>query len=658
MLGQELFLSDTDDAEDKNSIKVNNQGASVRLEPLVEYSRRIIVSNFSSKALVCQVTYQVPTGSVPTRSAEYCMSETISILPYSTWHKIADTFYFPSPGEFHLVPITVSSISGEELLGRFEAVPVNVLDTDAYTVNDKDAQNQPLSSQSWTTIASSGSDLNVYTFLESCRKLEKLDFGLIGWRMVNREFARKTFDILSKTRRFYSFDLWKYGVYHQFDEIIRDLLQETHEQILDNTGLVYESPLISNKNPSHTVNQVLDFYPLVNGRAHPLVLSSSEILNREFYSQYDKFLDYLSQLSSEPSNPDLVMLTLYLIMQDRIGEAHQTFARINSEDETGNCKAQIDYLTAYLKIRVPLKNYNSQEQDLESIKTICSQYANFGVPKWRQMFAEMHDFVHEVERGDVFDVSGSSSSSLATNRKMQSSPVLEFEIDPKTNGLKIHYANLKWLDIKYYEMDIEVMFSSNPFMNSSSYSGSTNYSLIKPTESEHIADLPEKSRRKSDDLDNSYDMIGLGQSKNTQTLDVEFKGGNKNVFVEVSSCHNQQELKKHQAYFSHNLSVQTVESLGIVRVLSVSTKRPLAGCYAKVYVRLRNSQTPYFWKDGYTGLNGVFDYVSVTEGNLLIGGAEDLKTLMEEKVDELSVLILSKEDGAVVKEAYPPLISE
>ncbi|KAK9659790.1 hypothetical protein K7432_018502 [Basidiobolus ranarum] len=151
-------------------------------------------------------------------------------------------------------------------------------------------------------------------------------------------------------------------------------------------------------------------------------------------------------------------------------------------------------------------------------------------------------------------------------------------------------------------------------------------------------------------------MIGTGQLNSVQTLSIPFTGGNKNVFVEISSVDTPNTIKRRQAYFSHSLHTHIAESFGIVRAMSGKTKRPLAGAYVKVYARMKQGQNVEFWKDGYTGLNGVFDYVGVTEGNALMGGNKtDLKTLMDKKIDKFSILIISADEGAVVKEAYPPL---
>ena len=60
----------------------------------------------------------------------------------------------------------------------------------------------------------------------------------------------------------------------------------------------------------------------------------------------------------------------------------------------------------------------------------------------------------------------------------------------------------------------------------------------------------------------------------------------------------------------------------------------------KVYARMKDGAVK-FYKDGYTDLRGCFDYTSLNTNEL-------------DFVDRFSILILSEEHGAVVREARPP----
>lgn len=647
MLGQELFVYDSAASIDSEEcIKINP--SSQALETSVEYGSHLIISNVSSKPLTCQVTVQVPTGSVPTQTTTYCKSNTIRIEPYSTWHEVVGTFYFPGAGDYAIVPVTVSTSSGDKLIGMMEAIAIRVKEPcSTADAADSTANETSSTAQSWSAIANNSSNEQVIAFLSSYRKLDKLDFSLISWRMGSRDFARSVFDTL-KNRCFFVQDVWKYGISHQFHDIIGDLLLFQSGQLLNQVGHVFESPLVVSNGLEQHELLLFDYYPLLNARAHPLK-PTPEILNRQFYQQYNKFLEYLSHKTSASSDADLIVLTLYLLLQDRIGEAQATFARIQS-NVSHTHQVQFDYLDAYLKTRIPvtLDQEQMQQLDLQSIKDITSKYKDFGVARWRQLFAHLYDFVCEVEQGSL-----AVSDNASQSKRILSEPILEFEVDQRRNELIVQYANIKSVQIKYYDMNIEVMFSDNPFMNSSTDKTSgENFNWIKPSYAV-IMDLPEQKAAASEEQqsqDEEFEMIGVGQVNALQTVKIPFNGGNKNVFVEVSSG----SIKRRQAYYANRLYTHLAESFGVVRVMSEKSKRPLAGAYVKVYARLKQGGAIHFWKDGYTGLNGVFDYIGVTEGNQLTGSNEKLKDLMMDKVDKLSILILSAEEGATVKEACPP----
>ncbi len=83
------------------------------------------------------------------------------------------------------------------------------------------------------------------------------------------------------------------------------------------------------------------------------------------------------------------------------------------------------------------------------------------------------------------------------------------------------------------------------------------------------------------------------------------------------------------------------EDYGQLRVLHQETGRPLAAVYVKVYAELSDG-TVRFYKDGYTDLRGRFDYTSLSTREL---GA----------VKRFSLLVISEEYGAVVREAAAPM---
>ena len=86
--------------------------------------------------------------------------------------------------------------------------------------------------------------------------------------------------------------------------------------------------------------------------------------------------------------------------------------------------------------------------------------------------------------------------------------------------------------------------------------------------------------------------------------------------------------------------MQVIENYGHVKVTHQQSKKPVPKVYVKVYAQTAGGEVK-FYKDGYTDLRGRFDYASLN--------TNDLDTAMK-----FSILILSDEHGAVVREAVPP----
>jgi hypothetical protein len=91
---------------------------------------------------------------------------------------------------------------------------------------------------------------------------------------------------------------------------------------------------------------------------------------------------------------------------------------------------------------------------------------------------------------------------------------------------------------------------------------------------------------------------------------------------------------------SHSeLDVQVSEGFGRLQVMHAGDKKPLSKVYVKVFADVNG--TPTFYKDGYTDLRGKFDYASLSTSDL-------------DGTTRFSVLIMSHQHGATVKEVQPP----
>ncbi|KAI9271588.1 hypothetical protein BDA99DRAFT_602382 [Phascolomyces articulosus] len=616
LLGQNFFSFKDNQNTNQDELDMVDP---TQMEPATEYGWHVAISNVSSKKCDIEVTLQVPVGAIPTGNTPYCQSKTLQIQPYSTWQSVVGSFYFPSCGEFGQFPVTVASRSSM-LIGATSPLKLHVKTPDTISA-----------SSSWTTLSSSGSDDQVMTYLLQAN-LDKVAFGLLRWRLSQPEFARRVIDTL-RHRRFYSLSVWQYALYHRFPEAIKELL-ENQKSLLERCGAAFESPLVSTTTLS-TYNRpsLLEYSPVIPARQHPLG-SNLEIRNQELHKSYLAFLDLLAE-KQKPSQDDLLVLTIYLVLQERIGDARQVYERI--DPATSNM--QYDYLGAYLETRLRADQIDPTTLDLSNVRQVAEKHLGCSQLKWRKMFTSLLDYVDEVERQQSQENIKNEEEQEATvmperqqAQTILTEPVLDFDVDQ--NELVLHYAKVKQVEIRYYKTDVEVMFSHNPF-NRSSDAG-----WVKPHVIQKI-DLEEGDQEgiQNEDPLESFEVIGIGKT-NVKTRRIPVPSDLTHAIVQV----NGGGLKRRKPYFAHSLLVNFVESYGMVRVADKKSQRPIAGTYVKVYVRYKGQSKSEFWKDGYTGLNGVFDYVNVTEASL-----DKLRN-----VDKFSLLVSSTQNGAMVEEVYPP----
>jgi hypothetical protein len=175
----------------------------------------------------------------------------------------------------------------------------------------------------------------------------------------------------------------------------------------------------------------------------------------------------------------------------------------------------------------------------------------------------------------------------------------------------IHFQNLDRVRVNYYRMDIELLFSRQPFVQEQS----DRFGFIMPNRSDEVS-LPKKA------------------GAHSIPLPAEFNGAN--VVVELVADGR----RVSKPCFAHELAVQVIEPYGQVRVAHRETRKPLAKAYVKAYARGQDGAVRFF-KDGYTDLRGRFDYSSLSTDDL-------------DRVDRFALLVLSEEHGAVVQEAAPP----
>ena len=108
-------------------------------------------------------------------------------------------------------------------------------------------------------------------------------------------------------------------------------------------GLYIDTTLLTIDPVERRLYQHMEYAPLVNARADKLG-KDRKILNDRFYQQYMRLMTVLSY-RPKLDDEDLMAVTYYMLLQDRVEEGLNFLAQVNAEKLPEH--VQYDYFTAY-----------------------------------------------------------------------------------------------------------------------------------------------------------------------------------------------------------------------------------------------------------------------------------------------------------------------
>ena len=564
------------------------------------YGCQVVLTNPGSAKQRLDALLQVPVGAIPVNKARYTRSVHVDLDPYHT-QRIEYHFYFPAAGDYRHYPVHVAK--NERVIAAAEPVVLKAV-----------TEPSRLDLASWAHVSQNGTRGEVLEYLRKHNVL-RLDLTRIAFRMKDPVFFTELLGLL-RQRHIYNATLWAYALLHNDSVVITEYLRHV-DSFVSQCGSVLESPLLVIDPVERRTYQHMDYRPLVNSRAHTLG-QRRQILNDRFHAQYHRLLKTLSY-TTELDADDLMAVTYYLLLQDRVDEALAFFGRVNA----GNLQTrlQYDYFTAYLDLfsdkpqvarRVAGKwlarlNRLPAGGLIPVVAGADGDRVGYPVDHWRRLFG---DVVAQLDEAEGRKPAADPENDAAKRQKLAASQP-NFDIKVETRRLTIDYQNIAEVTVNYYLMDIELLFSRNPFVKQDA----SRFAHIRPNHTVSVK-LPADQVRHGVDLPERFH--------------------NRNVLVEVRGSG----LVRSQAFYSNSLAVQVIEPYGQVRATDAQTRKPVAKVYVKVYARQRDGRVR-FYKDGYTDLRGRFDYTSLNTNDL-------------ENVEKFSLLVLSDGKGAVVKEAAPP----
>jgi hypothetical protein len=318
------------------------------------YRHETIVTNISSKKVNFELLIQIPQGAVPIKGSDYTRITNQTLEKFNTI-SIETMFYFPEIGTFTQFPPN-ASVNGIVIAS---GEPMN------YNVKEKAQIN--LENQTLDDVLLNGSKKSIIEFLSNLKTIKSLDLDKIYWMLKDVECFNSIISIL-KEKGIYDNIVWSFGIFHKNEEIIKEFL-ENYELFKYKVGPFYKSSLIEiDDSNNYNINNHLDYHPVINARVHCLDKNTS-ILNREFKETYQNFIIYLL-LQKTISNKDLLRLSYYLILQDRVDDAFKMFKKIDqSHPSFSNLQIQYDYILAYLDFYTGYPEFNQA-------KEICKKYRN------------------------------------------------------------------------------------------------------------------------------------------------------------------------------------------------------------------------------------------------------------------------------------------
>ncbi len=542
------------------------------------YGCQVVVTNPTLSKQRLSVLLQVPVGAIPVANGQPTKTVQLDLEPYHT--QIVDyQFYFPKAGRYVHFPVHVAK--GEALVAAAAPFTFNVVDKPS-----------KLDTESWEYVSQNGTADEVVAMMNR-ENINALDLEKIAFRMRDKAFFETVLSLL-KERHTWNATLWSYALLHNAPSAAKEYLTQM-DQIVNECGGPIDCPLLTVDPIVRHQYEHLGYKPLINARAHALG-QARQIVNGRFHEQYSRFVKLLSY-RAKLTDMDQLELCYYLLLQDRVEEATNAFASVHPEKIA--TRMQYDYCAAYLDM------FNDEPK---KVRAIIAPYINHPVERWRNAFTAIANQLDEFDgkAGKLVDKDDQAQQQAQLAAKESS---FEFGVAKKT--INLTWKNVETVRINYYLMDVELLFSRNPFVQQSG----GQFSMIRPNQTKEYQ---------------------LPNFQNKLAIPMPEELADKNVLVEITANGKTRSVP----ILANAMHATLNENYGQLQITDAANDKPLAKVYVKTYVRLADG-TVKFHKDGYTDHRGKFDYASVS-------------TPDRSPIAKFGILVLSETQGALIGEVAPP----
>jgi hypothetical protein len=557
------------------------------------YEARIAFTNVGESSCNVKLITQIPQGAMPVNVLEFFKIRDVSIASMTT-QVVTFSFYFPSVGAFKYYPATIMKNN------RFVASAKYMGDLSVVAEYSKD--NKVL--ETLQDILNYGTIDDILNFMAQKNIFNDKIFTMDKVRWIFKsspEHFKKAIAIL-KQRYFYDRAAWGYSIHHGCMEEFLDLLRV---MIPD---LVSEVQYLKIQDIEIDRFEPLEYDPLINPRAHDISDKKHNILNKTFKETYERFLKYCVE-RGQLGEREKVILTAYLVLQDRIQDALQKIKEIDEKAvlQEGSMTVQFEYLKAYLSIYTDHPKY-------DIARNIAAKYHNFPDLSWRKRFREITKQIAEHDKGMVEKAEEEKKTGVQdkSNKELADrSEYLSLELKEHFQ-LAVTHKNVSRLTISFYKLEMEILFSNDPFLEKDIM----NFVSVNPN---HMLKF---KVTKSSEFKTSIVQIPENLQKDS-------------LFIQVKAKDKFEIVKS----FNSHLRVHTIEDFGLLNVTDLKGKC-LNSVYVKCFSKKRDGSVK-FYKDGYTDFRGSFDYASLNSDSL-------------NDIEKFGLFVYSNEHGSVILTAKPP----
>ncbi|ORY43287.1 hypothetical protein BCR33DRAFT_851053, partial [Rhizoclosmatium globosum] len=610
------------------------------------YAMQVTLTNTMAIPYLVSALVAIPAGSLAVKCSPI-KTHRFTLQPFKT---ILETyhFYFAAAGAFEQYPVRLAdrknviiSSSTPQKLIAVETVEKAMLMDGAGGIT-------------WPYLAEHGSDEEVLAWLQNPENVlhgDMVDDVLFRFNK-NGEFWLKVVKVL-KARGVYSDQVWAFGVKYQSREHIVEWLitQKPNDLPYVQVGDVVVDDFVTGD------KDVYSYWPLINARAHEIG-HRARANNKEFVETYSAFLEYLLvKPATAYSCKDHISLICYLLLQDRFKEALDRFSFLESEVANNrvvvDMQIQFDYLKAWFDFIDPSSS-TSGADSLKIAREIANKYKDYPVKNWNELFTAV---LARADEFIAFFTDARTSETTATNNSAKSAlsePSLTFGILHATSttqaSLSFSYNNIRSCEVKFYSLNLEMEFSTRPFVVASRFKGET----ARNNDSPSIMTQPHHSITV---------QFPTGSGELTVQIPTDVQRGN--LAVEVFALNGA--ISQMRVASESSLKVSFMERKGILQVLKGGSSnagvesewaiteaadvrllaprdiKPVGSAYVKVYARLRSGKE-VFYKDGYSDMLGRFEYVSLSNTGVL------------SQVELFAVYVSSEAYGDAVFTAKPPKV--